>query len=191
MLRPYQRDLLPKIFHKTSSLFESIKNMVRLLGALLTAAIISIKTIAATTKSSQFCKITPFDKEWPSVEEWSSLNISIGGALLKTVPVASSCYDGNPFSSSHPCDEVENDWTLSTFHASLPESIDYPIYANNSCLPPTASGYTKQKGCAVGALPQYIINATTEEQVATAVLWASSRNIRIVVKGTGRDMNGR
>jgi hypothetical protein len=119
------------------------------------------------------------------------LNGSIGGTLLKTSPVASSCYSGNPFNSTTECSEVEDDWTLSTFHAAHPESIDYPIYANNSCLPPGATGYTEQKGCEVGALPQYIVNATTAEQIAIAMAWASTRNIRIVVKGTGHDMNGR
>jgi FAD/FMN-containing dehydrogenase len=40
-------------------------------------------------------------------------------------------------------------------------------------------------------MPQYIVNATTEEQIATALNWAATRNIRVVVKGTGHDLNGR
>lgn len=139
----------------------------------------------------QTCKTTPFDAEWPSVEQWSALNTSIGGTLLRTSPVASSCYAGNPFNSAISCEIIEANWTLPTFHAALPESIDYPIYANNSCLPPGSTGYTEQKGCTVGALPQYIVNATSDEQVSAAMAWASARNIRIVVKGTGHDMNGR
>lgn len=141
--------------------------------------------------TSQTCKTTPFDAEWPSIEEWSALNTSISGALLKTSPVASSCYNGNPFNSTTPCEDVEENWVQAPFHAELPESIDNPLYANNSCLPPGATGYTEQKGCDVGALPQYIVNATSEAQVAAAMVWAAERNIRIVVKGTGHDMNGR
>lgn len=65
------------------------------------------------------------------------------------------------------------------------------MYANNSCLPQGATGYTKDRGCEIGGLPQYIVNATTERQIATALKWASHKNIRVVVKGTGHDLNGR
>ncbi|PVH73996.1 FAD-binding domain-containing protein [Cadophora sp. DSE1049] len=147
--------------------------------------------VAAVFAANQTCKTTPSDPTWPSHQEWSSLNASIGGALIKTVPVASSCYSNNPFNSTAACDEVQAGWSTPTFHAALPESIDYSLYANNSCLPPGTSGYTEQKGCSAGALSMYIVNATAAEQIATAMSWASSRNIRIVVKGTGHDMNGR
>jgi len=40
-------------------------------------------------------------------------------------------------------------------------------------------------------LPQYIVNATEEVDVAAAMKWAVERNVRIVVKGTGHDLNGR
>ncbi|KAF2179557.1 FAD-binding domain-containing protein [Zopfia rhizophila CBS 207.26] len=137
------------------------------------------------------CKTTLLDPNWPPENEWNALNKTIGGSLIKTRPVASSCYGGDPFNSTHTCEEVTRNWGYSAYHASLPESINYPIYAKNSCLPPSAPGYTAEKGCHVGGLPQYVVNATTEQQVATAMQWASERNIRIVVKGTGHDLNGR
>jgi FAD/FMN-containing dehydrogenase len=40
-------------------------------------------------------------------------------------------------------------------------------------------------------LPRYIVNATRLEHISEAMKWASQRNIRIVVKGTGHDLNGR
>lgn len=43
----------------------------------------------------------------------------------------------------------------------------------------------------MGGLPSYIVNATSAKQVATATKWAADRDIRIVVKGTGHDLNGR
>lgn len=73
----------------------------------------------------------------------------------------------------------------------MPEGIDSPMYANNSCLPPGASGYTPSKGCVVGGAPSYIVEAKNEQQIAVAVAWATRRNIRVVVKGTGHDYNGR
>lgn len=137
------------------------------------------------------CKLTPLDRDWPSFDDWQALNASIGGALLKTVPVASSCYRDNPFHSSVACAAVIASWNSTDFHALLPESVAYPIFANNSCLPPGSPGYLAYRGCTLGGLPAYIVNATAESQIATAMRWASGRGIRIIVKGTGHDLLGR
>ncbi|KAH8886648.1 FAD binding domain protein [Thozetella sp. PMI_491] len=150
-----------------------------------------ILRMVAAKQALAGCKITPSDREWPLLSEWASLNASIDGALLKTAPAASSCYPGNPFGSALPCAYVENNWAYSDFHENLPESVDYPIFANNSCLPPNATGYLPRKGCTIGGLPEFIVNATSEGQIATAMKWAAKRNIRIVVKGTGHDLSGR
>jgi hypothetical protein len=141
--------------------------------------------------AAKSCKATPYSSTWPSEHDWQALNSSIDGRLLKTVPVASSCWSGNPYGSQVSCDVVEANWTSGIFHAAAPESIDYPVWANNSCLPPGASGYDKKQGCELGGLPEFIVNATQECHVATALKWADERNIRVSVKGTGHDMNGR
>lgn len=146
---------------------------------------------AARDAAPSACKLTPFDADWPSHAEWTALNKSIGGALIETRPSASSCYLGNPFDSSLNCKTVESNWTQAAFHADLPESIGSPVYANNSCLPPGATGYTNSSGCHLGGYPSYVVNATSDKQIAEAARWASKRNIRIVVKGTGHDLAGR
>ena len=152
---------------------------------------VSALALAAPALASVTCKVTPLDSTWPSNSDWAFLNASIDGRLVHTVPVASSCWPNNPFGSSVSCGNVQSNWTNGMWLSKFPESIDYPIYANNSCLPPNAPGYVEGRGCTTGGLPEYIVNATTEEQIATAMHWASKRNIRIVVKGTGHDLNGR
>jgi len=137
------------------------------------------------------CKASPMDASWPSIDEWHALNASIDGTLIRTAPAASACYPGNPFNVSNSCDQVRKNWNYEEYQAALPEGIDSPMYANNSCLPPGVSGYNPSKGCAVGGSPSYIVEARTEQQVAVAVAWATKRNIRVVVKGTGHDYNGR
>ncbi|RMJ21281.1 Berberine and berberine like protein [Aspergillus sp. HF37] len=148
-------------------------------------------SLSAATSANATCKVSPNDVTWPSTEEWTALNRSIEGTLIKTAPAASSCYPGNPFGSNENCTEVTRHWPYAAYHAMWPESIDYSIYANHSCLPPGVDGYTEGKGCSTGGLPQYIVNASTERQIATAMKWASERGIRITVKGTGHDLNGR
>ena len=137
------------------------------------------------------CKNHPLHSSWPSVRDWSALNQSTGGVLIKTEPVASSCYNASSFASTTSCDEIQKNWFYSAFHAEQPESIGYSYWANNSCVPPNDYAYDKGQQCELGGLPKYVLNATTAEQIATAAKWASSQNIRIVVKGTGHDLNGR
>lgn len=153
--------------------------------------ICSLLSLSTASLASLNCKVSPADPTWPSSEEWSALNRSIGGVLIKTAPVASSCYPGNPFNSPENCPDVQAQWSYSAYHAARPESIDYPIYTNNSCLPMDATGWTKSKGCSIGGFPQYTVNATKVEHISEAMKWASQRKIRIVVKGTGHDLNGR
>lgn len=137
------------------------------------------------------CKVTPDDPQWPSDQDWEALNRSIYGGLIKSVPVASSCWEGNPFNSKVPCDEVKEKWTSSYFHESNPESVGFPIWANNSCVPPGSVGYNIERGCTYGGYPRYVVDAWSEEQIATALKWAASKNIRVVIKGTGHDLYGR
>ncbi|QGI87422.1 hypothetical protein CEK25_002378 [Fusarium fujikuroi] len=151
-------------------------------------ALLSCSAALASSTATRRCKLSPFDATWPIDAEWAALNDSISGSLIKTRP--SSCYKTNPFNAPLNCNIVEANWTQSTFRANLPESISSLLYANNSCIPPGAPGYNKTAGCHLGGYPSYVVNATSDEQIALAVKWASGRNIRIV-KGTGHDLSGR
>ncbi|KAI7546126.1 hypothetical protein KC331_g5809 [Hortaea werneckii] len=149
-----------------------------------------VAIIAPPAQAISHCKTTPLDAAWPTQDDWSALNRSVNGMLLRTTPVASSCWPNNPFDSTVSCNDVKANWSSTAFHAERPESLDYPISANSSCIPPGATGYEESRGCDLDGLPEYILNATINEEVATALQFASERNIRIVVKGTGHDMNG-
>lgn len=157
---------------------------------MLKTALFASSLLCGSAYGAVSCKTTPFDPTWPSTDEWNALNQSVGGELIKTRPVASSCLDDNPFDSTVSCDTVQENWFHSAFHARLPESIDYSYWANSSCVPPNDYAYSGQT-CETGGLPQYILNASTAETIATTTAWASSRNIRLVIKGTGHDLNGR
>ena len=40
------------------------------------------------------CKNYPGYAGWPSTIQWNALNVSLGGTLLKGVPPAAACYEG-------------------------------------------------------------------------------------------------
>jgi hypothetical protein len=62
----------------------------------VTAAVIDSRQ--ATTDSSSAsssnseCKCGPTDSCWPSTSEWDGLNTTVGGRLIKTVPIGSVCH---------------------------------------------------------------------------------------------------
>jgi len=45
-------------------------------------------------KSNSSCKTFPGDADWPSEQRWAAFNASLGGALIKTVPLGLPCYQG-------------------------------------------------------------------------------------------------
>jgi hypothetical protein len=141
---------------------------------------------------------TPHDSCWPSELEWSSFNHTLDGALIYPTPPASVCYPSQPNYKEEACALIRSQWFDSTFHGQDPISIDYPIWANNSCNPiyPNGTSITGEvdageKGCSIGNYPVYVVNATTTQQVSAALEWAGKKNIRVVVKGTGHSYVGR
>jgi hypothetical protein len=93
---------------------------------------------------------------------------------------------------------VASRWFDSSFHASHPLSIDYPIWTNDSCNPIYANGTSVtgdseagSKGCSLGNYPVYVVNATTASHISIALKWVGKKNIRVVVKSTGHSYQGR
>jgi hypothetical protein len=65
----------------------------------------------ATTVSCQIpggCKKIPGDSEWPSTSEWDAFNATVGGRLVRTVPLGASCH-GSEFDNS-TCEDIKSRW---------------------------------------------------------------------------------
>ncbi|OCK98398.1 FAD binding domain-containing protein [Cenococcum geophilum 1.58] len=141
---------------------------------------------------------TPQSSCWPSATEWSTFNNTISGRLVRGVPPASVCYPTEPNYNETDCNYVRSQWFNSTFHADDPISIDYPIWANDSCNPifPNGTSVTGDpaagsRGCTIGEYPVYVVNATEADHVSTALKWADQKSVRVVVKNTGHSYPGR
>ncbi|KAJ0419553.1 hypothetical protein BJY00DRAFT_302129 [Aspergillus carlsbadensis] len=159
--------------------------------ALLASALINLPLAAATCKcASEDC--------WPSPTEWNSLNASIAGRLIQSVPPGSACYPEWPNYNSTACDEIISAWTTASFHSSNPVSIDSPVWTNSSCNPilPNGTSVTGdpragKKGCSIGSYPVYVVNATDASHVQAALQFAQRWNLRINIKNTGHNGSGR
>lgn len=134
------------------------------------------------------CKVMPGDLFWPLDLVWDIFDLLLGGRLIKTVPLAAYCYPDWPEYDATKCASITTDWMTSELHMADPASIMLPLYEGRTCLP---SGFNYTSTCTQGAYPTYAINVTNVAQIQLAVNFARNLNLRLVVKNTGHDFNGK
>jgi hypothetical protein len=74
------------------------------------ANLFAFNTTGPTIKSGE-CKPQPGDPAWPSQEVWNDFDEALGGALIRTVPLAAPCYDNWGTYDSKKCISITNNWT--------------------------------------------------------------------------------
>lgn len=148
----------------------------------------STSDATVSKRSSGFCKVFPEDKAWPSKITWAILDLLLGGRLITTIPLAASCYNSWPaVTSTTECEYVTDEWTNSTLHYNDPTSVMWPLYQGRTCMPTD----DPNDSCTLGGYPNYAINVSSVAQIQLAVNFARNTNIRLVVKNTGHDFNGK
>lgn len=73
----------------------------------------STKSAAAAAAAAE-CKTFPGDAAWPDESTWDVLNLLTGEALIKTVPLASPCYDNWGNYDAVECAYLNEQWTNSS-----------------------------------------------------------------------------
>jgi hypothetical protein len=142
---------------------------------------------------------TSLDSCWPSAYyDWSDLNDTLNGTLIRAVPPGSVCYPTSPTYNPSACTAILSQWFNSSYHASDLVSIDYPIWTNNFCdlIYPNGTSVTGdsdagKRECRQGGYPVFLLKATTPEQISTALTCAGKTDIRVVIKATGHSYQGR
>ncbi|KAG7286005.1 FAD-linked oxidoreductase hmp9 [Staphylotrichum longicolle] len=135
------------------------------------------------------CKCVPGDECWPSPCRWDAFGRKLGnGKLIKTSPIAESCYDG-PRKDLAQCANVARLWSDQDFQTSKPIGRPYPY--NITCAPVDYAAGGTPTSCILGPLPVYAVNATTRKDIAQTLSFAKRNNIRLVVASTGHDLLGR
>ncbi|KAK4069469.1 CAZyme family AA7 [Trichoderma harzianum] len=130
------------------------------------------------------CKCLYGDRCWPSDQAWASLNNTVSGNLIRTVPVAAPCYPG-PHQDAEACAFIQANFHDSAFHAKFPGGYDFPH--EWSCHVPGRNSST----CSLGDTAVYSINATTPAAISAGLKFAARYNIRVSVKQSGHDLLGR
>lgn len=101
--------------------------------------------------------------------------------------MAISCYKG-PLQNASECASVTNQYLNNSFQQTFPVGNSYPLQPNCPLIP---FGEEADSRCGLGDSPVYTVNATEIEHIQSAVAWARSTNIRLVIRNTGHDLLGR
>ncbi|KAK4176683.1 hypothetical protein QBC36DRAFT_238417 [Triangularia setosa] len=136
------------------------------------------------------CKIGPQDAAWPTIDEWTKLNTTLGGKLLRPAPAPVVCYPGPSYNAA-ACEFLVGGAARRTrFWLDDPLSVFSPWTQGNTCLlSANVSGPTRS--CTQGGFPAYVVNATSVRDAQVAVNFARNNNIRLIIKNTGHDFLGR
>ncbi|KAJ6120512.1 hypothetical protein N7523_004792 [Penicillium sp. IBT 18751x] len=142
-------------------------------------------TLTVQASQDHACKCFPGDDCWPSVSTWNSFNASIGGRLIRTVPLATPCH--TPNYDGDKCEMLKNGWNQTHEHYQSSSSIMAPFFTNGTCDP----FHPVSKQCTLGNLVHYAVNVSQPEHVSKAMMFATTHQIRFVVRNTGHDYNGK
>jgi hypothetical protein len=130
------------------------------------------------TKGGPECRSFPGTADWPSETEWTNLNISLGGALIKPVPVSSACYSNEPSYNNRTCRYLTTQASKTHFWLDDPLTVLTQWPQGSTCMP----GLATTGNCTQGGFPVYVVNATTSKHVQAAVNFARNKHLRLVIK---------
>lgn len=123
------------------------------------------------------CRAFPGTPSWPIDDEWSQLNRTLGGALLKPNPLAAVCYNGTSLDTAR-CQYLIRNGSNDRVFINDPITVFTQWPEGDTCplsLHPTGN-------CTQGGWPVYVVNATTVKQIQVAVNFARNKNLRLVIK---------
>jgi FAD/FMN-containing dehydrogenase len=146
------------------------RSLLRIIAALPFAKSFLAES-ASQAAAAPFSRMRPGDPNWPSEEAWAELGRWLDGQLIKVVSPLSACMGASP---SEAC-------------AHLAKEIKNPYYLGDEV------GLTQTLGW-VGAWTSrpsvYAVAAKSAADVAAAVNFARTHNLRLVIKGGGHSYQG-
>ncbi|KAF9871773.1 isoamyl alcohol oxidase [Colletotrichum karsti] len=159
--------------------------------SLVVKAVVTNRLVPYSENGKSYeCKCSPADDCWPKADAWVKLNVSVGGNLIQNIPPAAVCYNqyrGISTYNSAKCAEATAKWTDERWQISQPASQLWTWGSNNTCELTT----DPTRNCSSGNYPEYVIIAKTKAHIKAGVDFARSRNIRLVIRNTGHDFEGR
>ncbi|KAJ5090122.1 FAD-linked oxidoreductase sor8 [Penicillium argentinense] len=134
------------------------------------------------------CRCFPGEPCWPTVQQWSDFNATLGGKLISTVPIGSVCHTSGAFAAydAQGCADLLDNWAYPTTHYESSSSPMASWFANFSCDP-----FLPHRSCEIGSLQPYAVNVSGPEDVQATLRFTRKHNIRLVIRNTGHDYLGK
>ncbi len=150
------------------------RNLLKLGAALPLALSLPARLMARVM--SPFARVRPGDPYWPTPAQWDELRSAVGGNLLKPQAVFAPCVAGvaGATIATEPCEEVL-------------KNLRNPFYLGDQPGGTQVSGWLDAWTPAPSA---YAVKARNTQDVAAAVRFARTHNLRVVVKGAAHSYLG-
>jgi hypothetical protein len=153
----------------------------------------SFGLVVAATDPGYNCQ--PGQKCWPSRQQWQQLNNTIDGHLHQTVPLGAPCYKNSTSYNEEACSSLESSYNNTINRDSYYGQTywqNWEACGTSACSllnpDPEIQLYST---CSLGRLAPYYVDVRTPSHISAALKFAKEHNIRISIKNTGHDFNGR
>ncbi|HUA88910.1 MAG TPA: FAD-binding protein [Steroidobacteraceae bacterium] len=146
------------------------RNLLKLIGALPAALAVPLPGWAAAAAGNAR-RVRPGDPLWPAPSQWQELKAAVGGELLEPTALFAACTTD---AAGAACAEVR-------------KNLRNPFYIGDQPGGTQVSGWLDAWTPAPSA---YAVRARDAHDVARAVDFARTHNLRVVVKGGGHSYLG-
>ncbi|KAH8985527.1 FAD-binding domain-containing protein [Lactarius akahatsu] len=147
----------------------------------VTAVVLAISLTRPVQVVYARCRNQPGDPGYPAAADWSTLNNTIGGRLLRVVPSVEAC-------RKLGCTEAQ--WASGIFRQTIPGAMNAYNWEQDY-TPPAELCLLNGTTCAQGNVPLYAVNATIAQHIQAGVRFARAHDLRVVIKSSGHDYLGR
>lgn len=123
---------------------------------------------------------------WPSAVVWAAFNTSVDGTLLAVQPAMAVC---GAAPNSPACSTAVANYTNPYWRADQPGAMQDPYWEADSATGAACQSFSAP--CVQGAVPTVAVAATAAAHVSAALSFAAHHNIRVSVKSSGHEYQGR
>lgn len=146
-------------------------------------SVLALLLAGQTFAKTPYC--VPGSSCFPSVDELTKFNSTIGGRLSAPAPYGQVCYAGHFDAAA--CSKLVANKRNPTYRETIPAAMMYTNTEFTSdgkgCpVPDKAPEKGLDAPCELGALGTYFVHATSAEDISHAVQFAAKHNLRLRVK---------